>query len=75
MKDKIVVVNKSITLKKIAEFMGLTEQQIKEELERRMVVLNWMMEKDITRYKDVFNIFNMYYTSPEKVLASIMGGK
>ncbi len=75
MKDKIVVVNKSITLKKIAEFMGLTEQQVKEELERRMVVLNWMMEKDITRYKDVFNIFNMYYTSPEKVLASIMGGK
>ncbi|MGC8812111.1 MAG: type II/IV secretion system ATPase subunit [Candidatus Aenigmatarchaeota archaeon] len=75
MKDKIVAVNKSITLKKIAEFMGLTEQQVKEEMERRMVVLNWMMEKNITRYKDVFNVFNMYYTSPEKVLASIMGGR
>ncbi|MEM5843702.1 MAG: type II/IV secretion system ATPase subunit [Candidatus Aenigmatarchaeota archaeon] len=75
MKDKIVVVNKSMTLKKIAEFMGLTEQQVKEELERRMVVLNWMVEKNITRYKDVYNVFNMYYTSPEKVLASIMGGK
>ncbi|MFH7860997.1 MAG: type II/IV secretion system ATPase subunit [Candidatus Aenigmatarchaeota archaeon] len=74
-RDKIVVVNKSMTLKKIAEFMGLTEQQVKEELERRMVVLNWMVEKNITRYKDVYNVFNMYYTSPEKVLASIMGGK
>ncbi|MCS7106190.1 MAG: type II/IV secretion system ATPase subunit, partial [Candidatus Aenigmarchaeota archaeon] len=75
MKDKIIVANKSMTLKKIAEFMGLTEQQVKEELERRMVVLNWMMEKNITRYKDVYNVFNMYYASPEKVLASIIGGK
>ncbi|MEM5882869.1 MAG: type II/IV secretion system ATPase subunit, partial [Candidatus Aenigmatarchaeota archaeon] len=74
-KDKIVVVNKSMILKKIAESMGLSEQQVKEELERRMVVLNWMTEKNIIRYKDVYNIFNMYYTSPERVLASILGGK
>jgi flagellar protein FlaI len=71
--DKFDIANKSFLLKKISEGTGLTEQQIKDELERRMFVLNWMKERSLTDYKDVFNVFNMYYAYPERVIATIKG--
>lgn len=72
--DKFDICGKSILLKKISESTGLTEQQIKDELERRMFVLNWMKERNIADYRDVFNVFNVYYTYPERVLSVIKGG-
>jgi len=71
--DKFQISGKSFLLKKISESTGLTEQQIKDELERRMFVLNWMKERNIVDYRDVFNVFSMYYTYPEKVLSTIKG--
>jgi hypothetical protein len=32
-----------------------------------------MRENNIVEYEDVFNILNMYYTYPERVLATIRG--
>ena len=71
--DGFEIVGKSVLLKKISEQTGLTEQQLKDELERRMFVLNWMKENNIFNYKDVFTVTNMYYTYPERVLSSIKG--
>jgi flagellar protein FlaI len=71
--DNFEIVGKSVLLKKISEMTGLNEQQLKDELERRMFVLNWMKERNIVNYKDVFTVMNMYYTYPERVLSSIKG--
>ncbi len=71
--DTFDISNKSMVLKKISESKGLSEEELKEELERRMLVLYWMKEKNISDYKDVFRVFNMYYSYPERVLSTIKG--
>jgi len=71
--DKFEISSKSSILRKISEATGLTEKQLKDELERRMFVLSWMKENNIIEYEDVFNVLNMYYTYPERVLATIKG--
>jgi len=71
--DKFEIVNKSAVLKKISELVGLTEQQIKDELERRMLVLDWMKKRNIINYKDVYKVLAMYYAYPERVISVIEG--
>jgi flagellar protein FlaI len=71
--DKFLVSGKSFLLKNISELSGVSEQEIKDELERRMVVLNWMKEKNITDYRDVYRILTIYYSSPQKLLSIIIG--
>ena len=71
--DKFEIVGKSILIRKISESTGLTEQQLKDELERRMLILNWMKERKIIDYRDVFKVFNIYYNYPERVLSTIKG--
>ena len=72
--DKFDVVGDSVTLKKMAEGIGMTEGEIIEELERRMMILNWLQQKNILNFADVHKILNMYYKNPEKVIAGIVGG-
>lgn len=71
--DKIEVTEKSMLLKKISDVTGMNEQEVKDEMERRMMVLNWMHEKNITNYQDVYKILNMYYYYPQRVIGAIMG--
>ena len=72
--DRFDVVNKSYALKKISETSGLTEEKIKEELQRRMLVLNWMQEKNLTDYRDVYYVITSYYNYPERVISTILEG-
>ena len=39
-----------------------------EELEKRMLVLKWMVEKDITDYREVGRIVNLYHKYPDDIL-------
>jgi len=71
--DKIITKNKSFIFKKIAKKTGLTEKKVIDEFERRMAVLNWLQEKNITDYRDVSQVINLYYSFPEKVLDIITG--
>ncbi|MDI6826129.1 MAG: ATPase, T2SS/T4P/T4SS family [Candidatus Aenigmarchaeota archaeon] len=71
--DKIITKNKSVVLKKIVKKTGLSEKKIIDELGRRMAVLNWLQEKNITDYRDVSRVINLYYSFPEKVLDIITG--
>lgn len=73
MNDTFDICEKSVVLKKISLSMGMTEQQIKEELERRMLLLDWMQKRNITEYKEVHSVINQYYTNPERTIAAIMG--
>ncbi|MHA1744035.1 MAG: type II/IV secretion system ATPase subunit, partial [Candidatus Heimdallarchaeota archaeon] len=73
MTDKFDVVGKSVVLKKIAASAGMSEKDVVEELERRMLVLSWMQKRNITEYREVHSVINQYYNYPEKLIASIMG--
>lgn len=63
----------STILKRICESTGMSEEEIKQELERRMYVLKWMQSRGISYYKDVFNVFGIYDNYPERVLNVIRG--
>jgi len=71
--DKIVMKNKSYTLWKIMKKRGLKENEIVEELKRRMAILLWMQEQDIKDYRDAGRIISLYYDFPEKVLDLVRG--
>lgn len=71
--DKFSSSNKSFLLKSIAEEQGIKEQKIIEEFERRMLVLDWLKEQNISEYQDVYNILSIYYTDPERIISVIKG--
>jgi len=71
--DKINTKNKSVILKKIVKKTGISEKKIIDEFERRMAVLQWLQEKNITDFRSVTQVFNLYYSFPEKVLDIITG--
>lgn len=71
--DKFDTVNKSTLLKKISGLTGLSEENILDELERRMLVLSWMKSQNMTDYRTVYQVINMYYNYPTKLLGLISG--
>ncbi|MEM5852766.1 MAG: type II/IV secretion system ATPase subunit [Candidatus Aenigmatarchaeota archaeon] len=72
--DTFEICGKSYILKKISELSGLSERDIKEEIERRMLILDWLQKNEILGYEDFCNVINAYYKNPSKVLAAIKGG-
>lgn len=72
--DKFDIKNDSYMLKKIAENAGKSETEIKEELEKRMLVLDWLLDKNIANYKDIFRIVTAYHANHERLIALIKGG-
>lgn len=73
-KDEIDVADKSVLLKKISDITGMNEQDVTDELRRRMLVLAWMRDRSITNYNDFYRIINTYYNYPNRILAVIEGG-
>ena len=73
-KDSFNPGEKSIVLKKIADMSGTPQDEIIEEFKRRVLVLKWMKEKNVTNYRDVYSIINEYYVSPNKIISLIKGG-
>ena len=47
----------------------MREEEVVEELERRMVVLAWMYKNDIIDYRDVYKVIRNYYANPLRVIA------
>jgi flagellar protein FlaI len=69
--DTFEIKNKSILLKKIADRSGLSERDIKKEMEDRAKVLLWMTKRNITDYKEITKIVNMFYLSRDYLLDRI----
>jgi flagellar protein FlaI len=72
--DSFDVCGKSVVLKKISEATGLSEKEIKEELERRMLVLDWLQKNNVLEYEDFCQVINSYYKDPLRLLNAIKGG-
>ncbi len=71
--DTFNIISKSHVLEKIAEDFGLSKEEIMEEFKRRVMILKWMKDKNITDYRDVYKVFKMYYAYPSRLLAAIRG--
>ncbi len=65
--DKFESSGKSALLEKQVNKLGISEEEVKRELNRRQAVLEWMARVGIRRYTDVANIIREYYASPERV--------
>ncbi len=71
--DTFDVENESVILKKISDLTGISQEDLTDEFERRMLVLNWLQEKGVTNFKDVYSVLDMYYYYPNRVVSAIEG--
>jgi len=69
--DTFDISGRSVMLKQISEATGMSEQDISEELKRRMLILEWMRYRNVVNYRDVNSVINMYYTFPDRVVAAV----
>jgi flagellar protein FlaI len=71
--DTFDYTGRSYILERIAEKKGITIEQAKEELERRIRVIDWMAKRNIRNYKDVSNTIRSYYENPDSFLKEVLG--
>ncbi|MEM4247734.1 MAG: type II/IV secretion system ATPase subunit [Candidatus Nanoarchaeia archaeon] len=71
--EDIFVSKESYILSRIAKKLGWNAEDIRQEILRRAAVLKWMQDKNISGFKDVAQIINLYYVDPAR-LAKLMGG-
>ena len=62
-----VMLEDSYLIKDLAERMGKGEAELLEEIEKRTIVLHWMLKKGITDVWDVSRIIFRYYYDPQSV--------
>ena len=72
--DSFVSINKSISLKKIAEQFGYSEKEIYSDIATKINILNWAAEKNYSNYKIFSYIIKMYYLNRERLVELIEGG-
>jgi len=57
----------STILERHVKKLGINEQEVKRELNRRQTVLDWMALKGIRRCTEVANVIREYYANPDRV--------
>jgi len=65
--DKFVFSGYSSLLERQMKKLGVTKGEVKLELNRRKIVLEWMAHKGIRRHIDVANVIREYYANPKRV--------
>jgi len=69
--DRFNPVNPSIILKKISQHYGVPVETLQSEINQRVKVIDWMVEKNIQDYRDVARVVKLYYSRKEELLGSI----
>jgi flagellar protein FlaI len=64
--QQIVDIDSSFLLTNYSERLGITREQLVEELNRRKNVLSWMRRSNIRSYKEVASIIAEYYARPKE---------
>ena len=72
-KDEFNAVGKSALLKKISDATDMGEKEIWTSIEQRAKVIKWLVNKNITDYRKVASVINMFYLSPDFLLSRIEG--
>jgi archaeal flagellar protein FlaI len=65
----------SFLLSNFSERLGITREQLIEEMNRRKDVLSWMRKSNIRSYKEVASIIAEYYARPKMFYEKIMGAE
>jgi len=65
--DSFIHSGRSYVLQRTMEKTGLNEPEVQAELQRRKMVLEWMMKNKIRRYTDVAGLIREYYADPTRV--------
>lgn len=65
--DKFTFSGHSTILERHMKKMDFKEEDVKQELHRRKIILEWMVCKGIRRYTDVANVIREYYANPNRV--------
>ncbi|MBI4162466.1 MAG: type II/IV secretion system ATPase subunit [Candidatus Aenigmarchaeota archaeon] len=69
--DEYVSIKDSVLLKRTADKTGITNSDVKQDLENRSKVLEWMMKNDMKDYRKVSSIINLFYTSQDFLVEKI----
>ncbi|MHA1170716.1 MAG: type II/IV secretion system ATPase subunit [Candidatus Heimdallarchaeota archaeon] len=69
--DKFEFLGKSYVLDHIRVQYGLSKDEMKKEMERRVEVLKWMQKNNIRAFKDFARIVSSYADKPEKMIEKV----
>ena len=64
-------IRNSTLLQKIAGDTGMTMEEIVEEVRKRVLVLQWMIEEGICDYRSVSSVIRAYYQNPSHILQKV----
>ena len=65
-------VKNSVLFQKIVDTTGWSLEDITEEFQRRVTIIQWMIDENIHDYKSVSTIISAYYKNPEEIMKKIM---
>ncbi|MFX0063889.1 MAG: ATPase, T2SS/T4P/T4SS family [Candidatus Hermodarchaeota archaeon] len=66
--DTFTYFGRSYVFEDIMNQQGMTEHELMAELERRQLIIKWMVKKGINYYKDVAQVVRDYYARPEEMI-------
>jgi len=64
--DQHIFSGRSILFDKIADRYGISPDQVSYELNKRKTALNWMLNNDVRKYKDVSSTIMEFYADPDR---------
>ncbi|MGD0071974.1 MAG: type II/IV secretion system ATPase subunit [Candidatus Bathyarchaeia archaeon] len=73
--EQIITIDKSALLSSFSKRLGITTQDLLDEMKRRSGVLHWMREQKIRSYKEVASIIAEYYARPKEFYQKILAGE
>ncbi|MEM1631194.1 MAG: type II/IV secretion system ATPase subunit [Thermofilum sp.] len=74
LKDRLEMVGDSVLLQKIASEEGLPLSALREELEHRKFVLDWLVERQVTDFRRVSKLVRDFALRPSAVYAAVERG-
>jgi flagellar protein FlaI len=64
-------VGESDVMAQVADERGWTDAELRREIDRREAVLEFLVEEDITDYRDVASVIHLYQKDPDYVLDQV----
>ena len=69
--DSFKYSGRSYLLEKIRLKIGLSKQELQQEIENRIKIINWMAEKNIISFDQVSKVINEYRENPKKFMEKV----
>ncbi len=69
--DTFVFKGHSFLFDEIMEMKNMTHEEMEEEFQRRVDIINYLVEKDIRDYREISQVIVSYYQYPDETIARI----